>query len=757
MNNVSKLKVVVGYTLLLAVLFFSLYFVHREMANLTQSESQGTQWIDSLSVLLEEQEDNTYRILRTLTEVNDSLISATRVEHLITAHDTLVVRPQVQRRRVVHTDTVVTQPESKGFFRRLRDAFVPSKQDSSVQVKTSVEYAVDTVVQAYNPWDTLQARLRAVAERERRADTLIRRRKRRLQQVNTRLSARIDTLLRHYEEEMLQQARTDATYRHDLRMRSARIVGGIAVGAVLLAGLFLALIGRDIARSNRYRRELEEARRRAEDLLAMREKMMLAITHDFKAPLSSIIGYVDLMAARAPQGKEREYLENIRTSSAHLLKLVTDLLDFHRLEQHKADIDRVPFSPQELFREVCLSFRPLTEAKGLELAADVRPSLEGTFVCDPLRLRQIADNLLSNAVKFTDHGRITLSAEYTGDRLRLSVADTGRGMAPGDRERIFHEFTRLPGAQGAEGFGLGLSIVRMLVQLLGGTIDVDSRLGEGSTFTVSIPMSRATESGTDGSSCPPPELPAAAARPAPAPPSYRLLLIDDDRIQLSLTEAMLRQTGISSVACVQVDELLDALRTDRFDALLTDVQMPALNGFELFQLLRASNIARAQTIPVIAVTARSDMQRDAFVSHGFAGCLHKPFSVQELLDELERMERLDFSALTTFASDDPDEAQSILRTFADETRRNADRLRQASDDGDARALSAVAHKMLPLFTLIGAARLLPLLRRLEASASAPWDENLKAVAAQALDEVESALKQLDTIAFQPSGQPVSEK
>ena len=208
---------------------------------------------------------------------------------------------------------------------------------------------------------------------------------------------------------------------------------------------------------------------------------------------------------------------------------------------------------------------------------------------------------------------------------------------------------------------------------------------------------------------------------------------------------------------MQIDDLLDALRTTHFDALLTDVQMPALNGFELLQLLRASNIPQARTIPVIAITARSDMQRSEFSSYGFTGCLHKPFSVQELMEELERKGQLDFSALTAFSTDDPEEAQSILRTFADETRLNAERIRRALEEEDVGALAAVAHKMLPLFTLIGATTLVALLRQLEASANLLWEESLQITATQALSEIETALQQLEQIVFLPSGHAISGK
>ena len=758
MNNVSRFKVIVSFTALLAVLFFSLYFVRREMDVLTQTEGNDVQWMDSLSVLLKEKDDNTIRILRTLTAANDSLISTTEIENIITSQDTVVLRPRVQRRVVHHRDTLVAPPslqkKKKGFFKRLREAFSPPKPDSTIQVKTSVEYTIDTLIDVYNPIDTLQARLREVLRREREVNDAIRRRKRRLQEVNTQLTARIDTLLKNYEEETLQQARADAERRQELRLHSARTIGAIAVGAVLLAAFFLVLIGRDIARNNRYRRELEEARRRAEGLLAVRERMMLAITHDFKAPLGSIIGYADLLSRLTVDDRQRFYLDNMKQSSQHLLRLVTDLLDFHRLDLHKADVHRVPFHPAHLLEEICVSFQPLMDAKGLGLECRIAPELSDAYVCDPLRLRQIVNNLLSNALKFTERGGVTLSATYAGGRLEVAVADTGCGMAAADRDRIFQEFTRLPGAQGQEGFGLGLSIVRMLVQLLGGTIGVESEPGKGSTFTVRIPMPRTQEAAVEEAEPVPEDLPAAGA--------CRLLLIDDDRIQLTLTSAMLKRQGVSSETCLQVDELLDALRAGGFNALLTDVQMPAMNGFELLRLLRASNIPLAQAIPVIAVTARSDMQREEFVAHGFAGCLHKPFTVRELWEELARVgvapsmpspaeaamadapavakEGLDFSALTAFSGDDEAAARSIVESFVEETRQNLLRLREALEQGNADTLAAVAHKMIPLFTLIGAGQTVTLLRRLEASKGQPLDEALKTVAQEALDGVEEVLE-----------------
>ena len=617
MNSVSKVKIAVGYTLLLGVLFFSLFFVHREMEHLMLSDNRDVQWTDSLITLLRKKDANTIYMLRVLSETNDSMVSTREIENIIaTRQDSFVTNQRVQQRIITHRDTVVTKPRKKGFFRRLGEVFVPPKKDTAIQVKTSLEYATDTVINVYNPVDSLQEKLRAVAQQQKEHIAIVQRRRRTLQRMDRMLTARIDSLLKGYEQETLQRARKEAEYQQSVRHHSIKTISGIAVGAVLLSVFFLIIIGRDITRSNRYRRELEEARRRAEDLLATREKMMLAITHDFKAPLGSIMGYADLLSRLTVDERQRFYLDNMKTSSEHLLKLVVDLLDFHRLDLHKAEINRVTFHPARLLEEIHVSFEPLTSAKGLELHCDIAPELESTYICDPLRLRQIINNLLSNAVKFTDEGSITMTARYEERRLVVAIADTGKGMEPADRERIFQEFTRLPGAQGKEGFGLGLSIVRMLVQLLEGTIDVDSVPGKGSTFTLRVPLFPVQVSEDTGEKYQETETGISSAlsesMPASSQPSLRVLLIDDDRIQLTLTAAMLQHSGIASVSCMQLDELLDALRSDTFDVLLTDVQMPAINGFDLLKLLRASNLPQAQAIPVIAVTARSDMKPEEF-------------------------------------------------------------------------------------------------------------------------------------------------
>ena len=748
----TKLKITAGYTLLLAILLFSLVFVHREMEALSAADDQQNLRTDSLLTLLHEKDQNTIQMLRVLSEANDSLLSASEIEEIISEQDSVITQQRVQHRVITKRDSLITTPKKKGFFKRLAEVFSPSKQDSAVLVNTSLEVATDTILQPTTSKDSLQQKIRMATEEKRlQRKKTIRRTSTKYQRMNTQLTARMDSLIKQYEEEMTLRARQDAELQQEVRMRSARIIGGIAVGAVLLSAFFLILIMRDISRSNRYRQQLEVANKRAEDLLVAREKLMLAITHDFKAPLGSIMGYTELLSRLTEDERQRFYLDNMKSSSEHLLKLVSDLLDFHRLDLNKAEVNRVTFNPSQLFDEIYVSFEPLTAAKGLALQCHVAPELNGRYISDPFRLRQIVNNLLSNAVKFTQKGEISLTASYDSSKLTIAIADTGKGMASEDRERIFQEFTRLSGAQGEEGFGLGLSIVKKLVTLLEGTIDVQSTLGKGSCFTVTLPLYPVAKSIAESES-PESENVDITEESAVIPPMkvIRVLLIDDDRIQLNLTAAMLKQHGIDAVCCEQLEQLIEQLRSSVFDVLLTDIQMPAINGFDLVKLLRASNIPQAKTIPVIAVTARSEMDKAALHEHGFAGCLHKPFTVKELLmtvnegqlsaDEAHITEDMatagiNFSALTAYSEDDPEAASSIIQTFIEETGKNIERMQQALNDKEVDGIAAMAHKLLPLFTMIGVDEAIPLLEWLEVQRGQDFSKKVKEKTDHVLQEI----------------------
>lgn len=757
----TKLKITIGYILLLAMLFFTLVFVYAKMVELSAVDNQQSLQTDSLITLLHEKDNNTLDVLRVLSEVNDSLLSASEIEEII-AEDPGIVQQRVQHRVITKRDSLITPRKKRGFFKRLAEVFSPSKKDSAVLVNTYIELAVDTILEPMELKDSLQHKIRIVSqkkgEQRRRA---MHRTSTKYQRMNTLLTARMDSLIKEYEKSMVRQAWHDERQQQEVRKRSTNVIGAIAIGAVLLSALFLILIMRDISRRNRYRKQLENANKRAEDLLSAREKMMLTITHDFKSPLGSIMGYIELLFQINKDERQHVYLENMKSSSKHLLKLVSDLLEFHRLDLNKAEIKKIAFEPGHLFEEICVSFEPQIAAKGLNLKSYILPELSELYISDPFRIRQIVNNLLSNAVKFTKQGNIQLTATYENCRLSIMVEDTGKGMTPEDLERIFHEFTRLSSAQGEEGVGLGLSIVHKLVLLLDGTIDVQSTLGKGSKFTVVLPLFPVQQSIQNQDDSIKTGVSSTYAisneqvNVDPAMLKKKILLIDDDKIQLSLTVAMLQQHNINVTCCDQLDVLIERLRSSTFDVLLTDIQMPAINGFDLVKLLRASNIAQARSIPIIAVTARSEINVEVLKANGFAGYLHKPFTVNELLAVLNfeesviedksavNIERpidnhvlsLNFSALTIFSEDDSDAAKTIIYTFIEETEKSADLMLKGLLDGQVDSIANIAHKLIPLFTLIGAAEAVLLLKELELKRGQLLSEEISECTKNALQKI----------------------
>lgn len=682
-----------------------------------------------------------------------------------------VARPAALRRdtlprpRLVQADTVAVPRPKRRFFRRLADLFSPPKGDSSVVISRR-EILVDTLPAPGGPdpgaiRDTIALVLQALqdsvtSERLGIYDTAWREGLR-LRYSNDLVNAKIYRLILDFEEEETQflMARIDA--REALRSRSSHLLGGVAAGAVALMLLFVGISWRDINRSNRYRRALEQANRDNEALLAAREQLMLAITHDIKAPLGSVMGYIDLLSRLTGDKRQELYLANMKSSAEHLLALVNSLLDFYRLDAHKMEVEPVVFNPAQLFDTIRTGFAAAAAAKGLDLRLEVAPGADREVEGDAFRIRQIADNLLSNALKFTDEGFVTLRVGLSDGLLTFSVRDTGRGIAPEERERIFAEFVRLRSARGVDGFGLGLSIVDRLVKLLGGSLSLDSTPGRGSRFLVTIPVGRV--SGKSRTVAPPsgetaPAAPATSAAPAPLP-AYRVLLVDDDPLQLEMVAAMCRRAGLVAECCQYPEYAGRLVAENRFDAVVTDIQMPSCDGFRVLEEVHRA----APGLPVVAVSARGDLGAGEFAARGFAACLRKPFTYGELVEALRTAAGAvadadaeaalapetpaaeetgaatggwNLAALTAFAGDDHEAARSILDSFVEQTTANREALCAALDAGDDAAVKAQAHKMLPLLTMLGDDGVATVLRQAETAPGAfdaPLREALRGAAA----------------------------
>ena len=699
--------------------------------------------LDTVRTLLQNKQWNMYAVLEAMRNTPTDQIYQEQLDSLIAQQDSLLSTPHIRRKVITHHNSYTIHHKKKGFFKRLADVFAPGKEDSTQVSNVIQEEYTDTLDEVYSPIDTISSMITGIQHKvfqTRQKETeMLNTRISSLRVIGSGLSQRVNQLLENIEHDEQEAARTKLMQEEEIRKEAAETMAKIAIAAFVLVLVFSIVIARDITRNNHYRRELEKAKSYAENLLIAREKLMLTITHDIKAPAGSIIGYIDLLIRLVNDRRQQFYLSNMKSSAQHLLALVTSLLDYHRLEAGKMDLHPVAFNPHELLTDIYNSFLPLAEKKQLQL--DFKEKLPETLTLegDPFRIRQIVENLLSNALKFTATGGITLQAEYHGNQFVFSVSDTGCGMTASEQERIFKEFTRLSSAQGQEGFGLGLSITRKLVELLLGRIDIESAPGKGSTFKVSMPLP----------SISPKPIPDTKEPVITLPKIHlRIAIIDDDRIQMHLTEAMLHNAEeevkglkVETVCCEQPEELIEQLKSRTFDLVFTDIQMPAMNGFELLHHLRNQDFAQAQSIPVIAITARGDMNENDFLQKGFAGMLQKPFNQSELkkvvknaLTHLTVSDNIpdtspaqkeahetsthtdlpyNFSPLTAFSEDDPEAAKEILRTFAQETQKNMEKLQAAISNKDMEALCATAHKMLPTFLMIEAQKAIPLLKWLE--------------------------------------------
>ena len=713
--------------------------------------------IDTIDMLIEQKRWNTRRLLETWRETNAENLYAQNIEKVIARQDTMIRQVEIQERVIVHQDSVKTPQahKSRGFFRRLADAFSPPKEDSTVVVNTTRQIVTDTLVNAFNPADTIVTVLKnlqdSVADQRKQLVDQLLERAANLRYNNSIITSRINQMLRDIEEEEMNASMERVVKKQEVLRETSYLIAGIAVLSLIIVIVFIILITRDISRSQYYRQQLEKAKQYAEDLLHSREKLMLTISHDIRAPLSSIIGYIELLLRRHPDERQRYYLENMTGSADHILSLVNGLLDFHRLESGQMEIQNVPFSVRTLFNDIYGSFRPIAEAKGLAFVLNMKEEgMDRIYSGDPIRLRQVVGNLLSNAIKFTHEGRVVLVVKLSMDngQLIIIVSDSGTGIPEEEQEKIFGEFARLSGTEKEEGFGLGLSITRKLIELMGGTLSLKSVPGKGSDFTIIMPLQESevqtlpaapvaeddeTENGTFGGR------------------EIYCLLVDDDPLQLALTEEFLKRNHVEVASCSNPFAVVDILRNSSFDAIITDIQMPGMDGYGLLDAIRSSGVPGTETVPVIALSASVENEHTHYLEVGFTGFLNKPFTAKQLITLLNHLLQADiqaevspefnFDSLTAFAGEDKDASASIIRTFAEETNKSISLLQQALEKAERNPAAKISHKLIPLFTMLGASDLVAQLRILEKNDEALTDDGWKRLLSEVIRQATVVVNQ----------------
>lgn len=717
------------------------------------SDPQQRQRIDSLRILLEKRRENTLLFLSVLKDVPQLDIYGQKAERLRSGKDSVMIKPVVKGKKV----TYVVEKTERNFFKRLTNVFRRSRSDTaSVEVDTlcmdSGTVAKD--INVSNDVARVLVDIRRDEENVRKKHiTRYKERAEALLAVGSELTLRTEQIMSSISYDEQQWLQKESEKDSELRRTTVIKMAFLAFMALLLAVILTVLVWRDSRLAAYYRISLERSRIRAELLLEQRERLLLTITHDIKSPVASITGFTELLRQHVHDPRCRQYLHNINMSSQHLLQLVGALMDYFLLEKGRIAVREVSFSPSRLLSDCTESFRLRAEEKGLDLVCEYTSNDNSVCRGDAFRIRQIAENLIGNALKYTSHGSVTVVGSVVNGVFSFRVTDTGQGMSKEESQRVFKPFTRLPGAQGIDGVGLGLAITRNLINLLGGSLTLDTAPGRGSTFIVNVPVTEVDQDlssldlySDDDADASSQEIPVSLVR------DLRIAVVDDDTIQLQLIGEMLRRIlggRCKVILCSQIEQLFVMLAEQEPDLLLTDIEMPGMNGFDLIKRLKG------RKMPVVAMTAYDGIADSAFEKAGFSARLSKPVDTRMLMSIVAHLagtvsqseqEPADsgkasdsrFAALTAFADGDFEAEQTILRQFRDQTMQSIETMRDAMYGNDMRTASSLAHRMIPVFTMIGSS-VVPQLRELSSMRGA------RNTPPESMDHCCKILSELETI------------
>ena len=565
------------------------------------------------------------------------------------------------------------------------------------------------------------------------------------QAQSRRLSEHADSLaIRNAElNRQLQQLidHIDNKIQLDLQQRESRIaamreqsliqIGGLTGFVLLLLVISYIIIYRNANRIKLYKREttdligqLQQAVEQNEALIASRKKAVHTITHELRTPLTAIIGYAGLLQKDCGTDKSGIFLQNIRQSSDRMREMLNTLLSFFRLDNGKEQPNFSPCRISAITHILETEFMPIAMNKGLALT--VTNHTDVVVLTDKERILQIGNNLLSNAIKFTENGGVSLTTDYNNGVLKLIVEDTGTGMTDEEQRRVFGAFERLSNAAAKDGFGLGLSIVQRIVATLSGTIRLESKKGKGSRFTVEIPMPTAderTEQPRHG-----------YVRHNEA--YHEVIAIDNDEVLLLMLKEMYAQEGIHCDTCTNTAELMEMIRRKEYSLLLTDLNMPEINGFELLELLRSSNVGNSKNIPVVVTTASGSCSKEELMGRGFSDCLLKPFSRSELMEVSDkcamkgcRNEKPDFSTLLSYGNE-----SVMLEKLITETEKEMQAVRDAERHKDLQELDALTHHLRSSWEILRTNRPLREIYRLLHGESTPDGEAIRKAVTAVLDK-----------------------
>ena len=700
------------------------------------------QRIDTLVELIHMKRENTKRVAQLMAFDNRDAFYRDKVQALQSGRDSVVIHSKLYGQHGQREKVYEIIKSKRGFFRRLGDAFRRQHADTVGVTNILHDTKTDSTAQRINIADSVANILTDIQNEEQKQNSRqqenVAARLNRLQRVSLQLSQRTGLLLEHIQREeknALQKALGHAMQsRHKMVVRIA-IIGLVAI---LIAALLVAYILRDIKRERRDRQRIVEAKTETERIMAQRERLLLTITHDIKAPAASIAGFIELLSEQVSRPKALAYIDSMRHSAIHLQQLVAALLDYHLLESGKAERHDVSFVPQQLAKSCVEEFKPMAAEKGLDITlGTLTPNCGDLWRSDAFRVKQIMSNLIGNAVKYTDRGGVKVEIRISPrQHLIIYVSDTGRGMSQADCQRIFDAFTRLPNGQGKEGVGLGLSITREVVQMLGGTITVTSEEGKGSCFTVSLPIKKeekkqkkdveenvasveTNRSSTEAKKTTTEKNDATnGANDATngnndATTEINILAVDDDALQLELFKEMAQKIGgakLNISTTTSASEAIKLAEETKPQIMFTDIEMPEMSGKDMLKHVKNSDMS------TVAMTAHDPSIMTSLKKAGFSTCLFKPFNAATLAATLAQITHLPlsvkaaeqkasfFAPLTAFAEGDTEAEREILTQVGESIKEYRQMLEQGlksnGEELQRDSISRAAHKAMPLLTML---------------------------------------------------------
>ncbi|RXM46127.1 ATP-binding protein [Flavobacterium sp. YO64] len=543
------------------------------------------------------------------------------------------------------------------------------------------------------------------------------------------ISEQLRKVLRIIEREIIINSIKNNSLKEKSLRKVNEIVTASAIIGLILTIFFSILIVSDYSKSQLYKKQLEIANFKTKNLLKSREQLISTVSHDLKTPLSTIVGYSELLGNSDVNTKQSYFIKNIKNSSEYITQLVQDLLDFSKIEAGKITIEKVPFSLTEIIEDTAKSVQSVYEQKNIDLIINVDEKLKTRIVGDPFRLKQILTNIIGNAFKFTEEGFIKISAYCTDDEnsFAITIEDTGIGIEKGNQKLVFEEF-----AQANEniekkygGTGLGLSICQKIIAILGGSLKLESTFGKGSTFKIKLPLQFDSSTNTVEQN----EKPKLGFTQ-----KLTFIVIDDDTNLLNLTSGVLRQEKHEVLSFNSAVKALETIQNTPFDFVITDIQMPEMDGFMFLKKLLTSEKGLYKNQPVIALTGRTDLEASVYTEAGFTTVIKKPYSPKVLIETIQSIladDRLpnteineqeveetaaqlySLKTLKEFLGHDNDALKDILKAFMASSNENFTALENAIVEENITDIRAIAHRIAPMFKQIEAREIGAILKILE--------------------------------------------